>query len=124
MKALSGFAILLCLQLCGEVAARLLGLPIPGPVIGLLLLFSGLVLIPGLHERVAYAAQVLLAHLSLLFIPAGVGVIVHLARLDGAVIGVTLTLLLSTLIGLSVTALTLQNLMRGRRTRHDGAESQ
>lgn len=103
--------------------ARLLGLPVPGPVIGLLLLFTGLVLIPGLSARVADAAQALLAHLSLLFIPAGVGVIVHLPRLDGAIIGVTVTLLLSTLIGLSVTALTLQNLMRGRRTRHDSHDS-
>jgi holin-like protein len=118
MNALKGFVILLALQLCGEILARMLSLPIPGPVVGLLLLLTGLALIPGLATLVEEAAQTLLSHLSLLFIPAGVGVVVHLGRLDGAVLGVTMTLAISTLIGLSVTALSLQYLMRGRKTRN------
>lgn len=125
MIILRGLALLLCLQLAGEVLSRLLSLPIPGPVTGLVLLLCLLVVRPTLMTRVGSASDALLAHLSLLFIPAGVGVLVHIDRLDGALVGVALTLSLSTLLGMTVTALTLQRLMRGRTTRdtppRDGA---
>ncbi len=118
MNVLTGFVILLALQLCGEILARMLALPVPGPVVGLLLLLVGLAVIPALSTRVEQAAQALLSHLSLLFIPAGVGVVVHLGRLEGAVFGVVVTLGSSTLLGLTATALSLQYLMRGRTTRN------
>ncbi len=121
MKLLVGFTALLCLQLAGEIVTRLFALPIPGPVVGLFLLLVALPLIPGLAELVDDAAQALLAHLSLLFIPAGVGVIVYIGRLDGVIVAASATLVGSTVIGLCVTALTLQRLMRGRSTRLDDA---
>jgi len=114
---LRGLAILLCLQLAGEVLSRLLALPLPGPVIGLALLLCVLIVRPSLIGHVEGGSDALLAHLSLLFIPAGVGVLVHIDRLDGALVGVALTLGISTLLGMTVTALTLQRLMRGRTTR-------
>lgn len=117
MKLLTGFTLLLVLQIAGEAVVRLSGLPVPGPVVGLLLLLGALVALPGLEPRVAVASGALLAHLSLLFVPAGVGVVVHLHRLEGAVLGVAATLCLSTLAGLAVTALVLQALLRGDRQR-------
>jgi holin-like protein len=75
--------ILLC-QLAGEVIVRGLGLPLPGPVLGLLLLlllllardrFSGLARGPLQQDGVESASRGLLANLSLLFVPAGVGVV-------------------------------------------------
>lgn len=120
MRLLTGFTLLLILQIAGEALVRLLGLAVPGPVIGLLLLFVALVAFPPVMRHIDEASGALLAHLSLLFIPAGVGVIVHLGRLDDAVGGVVITLVVSTLAGLTVTALTLQRLMRGRPTRLDG----
>jgi holin-like protein len=75
--------ILLC-QLAGEVIARGLGLPIPGPVLGLLFLlvlllardrFSVLARGPLQGDGVESASRGLLANLSLLFVPAGVGVV-------------------------------------------------
>jgi len=117
MSILRGFTILLVLQLLGEVLSRWLALPVPGPVVGLALLLCVLVVRPALARHVDGASDALLAHLSLLFIPAGVGVLVHIDRLDGALAGVALTLGVSTLLGMAVTALTLQRLMRGRTTR-------
>jgi putative effector of murein hydrolase LrgA (UPF0299 family) len=75
--------ILLC-QLAGEVFVRGLGLPMPGPVIGLMLLlvlllardrFPGLARGPLQGDGVENASRGLLANLSLLFVPAGVGVV-------------------------------------------------
>ena len=72
--------ILLC-QLTGEVVVRGLGLPLPGPVLGLLILlllllardrFAFLAKGPLQGDGVEGASRGLLAHLWLLFIPAGV----------------------------------------------------
>lgn len=112
MKLLTGFTLLLALQIAGEALARLFSLSVPGPVIGLLLLLVALILWPAARDRVDDAAGALLSHLSLLFVPAGVGVVVHVGRLEGAVPGVVLTLATSTLAGMAVTALTLQALLR------------
>lgn len=69
--------ILLIFQLLGEVLARALHLPLPGPVIGMALLFITLCAVPRLAAITA-TARLLLANLSLLFVPAGVGVVGHL----------------------------------------------
>jgi len=74
--------ILLC-QLVGEVCVLFTGLPVPGPVIGMLLLLAWFLLRRDLPESVARTADTLLSHLSLLFVPAGVGVIVHWERMRG-----------------------------------------
>ncbi|NCO85108.1 MAG: CidA/LrgA family protein [Rhodobacterales bacterium] len=80
--------VLLVYQLTGEVISRGLGLPLPGPVIGMALLFLTLLALPRLAEAIMPTTRVLLAHLSLLFVPAGVGVVGHLDTLgtDGAAI--------------------------------------
>lgn len=70
--------ILLMFQLAGEVIARGLGLALPGPVLGMAGLFLLLWARPALADRHAPAAQGLLSHLSLLFVPAGVGIVAHL----------------------------------------------
>ena len=67
---LSAFAILLLFQCLGEGMVFLLGLPVPGPVAGMLLLFASLLVWPSLQERIEAAANELLRHLSLLFVPA------------------------------------------------------
>ena len=112
MRLLTGFTLLLALQIAGEALVRLFSLAVPGPVLGLLLLLCALAALPGTAALVEEAAGALLSHLSLLFVPAGVGVVVHLGRLDGAVPAVALTLAASTLAGLAVTALVLQALLR------------
>lgn len=111
MNALRGFALLLLLQACGEGLSRLFSLPVPGPVLGLLLLWPVLQWTP-LCDEVAEAAQLLLGHLSLFFVPAGVGVITHLALVSAYGLRLMMVIVLSTWIGLAVTALALRALLR------------
>jgi holin-like protein len=112
MQALSGLAVLLLCQSLGEALARGLKLPLPGPVLGLLLLLAMLNWAP-LRDTVAAGAEPLLQHLSLLFVPVGVGVVTHVALLSQYGLRIVVVLVLSTLVGLAVTALLLQFLLRG-----------
>ena len=75
---LSTLGLLLTCQLIGEIATRGLGLPIPGPVLGLALLIIALQIWPSIAELMRPTTGVILANLSLLFVPAGVGVIGNL----------------------------------------------
>ncbi len=114
MKALQGLAWLLVLQSAGEALARLLKLPFPGPVVGMVLLLLALRW-PGVRDSVAAVAEFLLNHLSLLFVPVGVGVMTHLGLLSQYGLRVGVVIVLSTWVGLGVTALVLRALMRQDR---------
>ena len=94
---------LLIFQLIGEVIARGLELPVPGPVIGMALLFAVLSLKVGPSETLQTTAQTLLSHLSLLFVPAGVGIIQHLDLIRDRGFALLAIVLLSTVITLTVT---------------------
>ncbi|MBX9710876.1 MAG: CidA/LrgA family protein [Xanthobacteraceae bacterium] len=103
--------ILLC-QLAGEIFVRGLGLPIPGPVIGLVLLFIALVARdhvavlargPLRHGEVESTSKGMLTHLSLLFVPAGVGVVQQLDLIAQHGIAIFVILALSAFITLAVT---------------------
>ena len=111
MKALQGFAWLLVLQSAGEALARLLKLPFPGPVVGMVLLLVALRW-SLVRDSVAAVAEFLLAHLSLLFVPVGVGVMTHLGLLGQYGLRMAVVIVLSTWVGLGVTALVLRALMR------------
>lgn len=91
---LQTLGLLLGCQLLGEITVRGFGLSIPGPVLGLALLVLLLGAIPALAERLRPTAEIILANLSFLFVPAGVGVIGNFAVLsqDGFVMLVILTL--------------------------------
>jgi len=105
-------ATLLVLQLVGEALVRALGVPVPGPVVGMALLLAALVLRPAWVVTVKPTAQTLLQHLSLLFVPAGVGVMLHLQRLGDEALAIGVALVLSTWVGLTSAALTMAWLMR------------
>lgn len=107
MQALTGFAWLLFFQLAAEVIARVLGLPFPGPVLGLLLLLPALAW-PRLRAPVSAAAGLLLSHLSLFFVPAGVGVLAHLTLLRDYGGRIALVLVVSTWVGMVATVLALR----------------
>ena len=111
MRALQGMTWLLTLQLVGEALARLLRLPFPGPVVGMLLLVASLHF-RVLREPVHAAATYLLSHLSLLFVPVGVSVITHLDLLRDYGVRLMLVIALSTWAGMAVTTLLVRALMR------------
>lgn len=106
MKGLRGLAWLLVFQSIGEVLARGFALPLPGPVLGLMLLLAAL-RFPLVREPVGECADFLLSHLSLLFIPVGVGVMTHLALLSQYGGRMLFVIVLSTWIGMGVTVLVL-----------------
>jgi holin-like protein len=110
MDALKGLAWLLLCQSAGEALARLAGLGLPGPVIGMLIL---LVALNGSVVRapVAAAADTLLAHLSLLFVPVGVGVMTHLGLVSQYGARLLIAVAVSTWVGMAVTALVLRALL-------------
>jgi holin-like protein len=109
---ISALSILLVFQLTGEVLARFFDLPIPGPVIGMLLLFLALALRGGPGEELRTTSQNLLQHLSLLFVPAGTGIMVHLHRVADEWLALLLSLLISTIATLVVTALAMKYCQR------------
>lgn len=102
---------LLAFQLIGEIIARGLNMPVPGPVLGMLFLFLALALRGGPGEQLQTTSQGLLQHLSLLFVPAGTGIIVHLHRVGEEWLPLLLSLLLSTAATLLVTALVMKMTM-------------
>jgi holin-like protein len=106
MNGLRGLAWLLALQSAGELLSRGLVLPFPGPVVGMLLLLLALRW-PAVRDPVRECANFLLSHLSLLFVPVGVGVMTHLDLVSQFGVRILLVIVLSTWIGLAVTALVL-----------------
>ena len=115
MTALRGLALLLLFQAAGEALVLALKLPFPGPVVGLVLLLVGLRW-PAVREPAQADAELLLAHLSLLFVPVGVGVITHLELVSRHGLQLIAVIVLSTWIGMAVTALLLRALLkRGAR---------
>jgi holin-like protein len=119
MNALRGLAILLLLQAAGESLAHGLALPIPGPVIGLVLLIPALQWRP-LRGPVGAVAEFLLGHLSLLFVPVGVGVIVHLDLVARHGLQLLAVIVVSTWIGMAATALVLRALLRREDSQERG----
>ena len=113
MNGLRGLAWLLAMQSLGELLSRGLNLPFPGPVIGMLLLLMALRL-PFVREPVAACANFLLSHLSLLFVPVGVGVMTHLGLLGQYGARMLVVIVLSTWIGLAVTVLVLRAFKEAR----------
>ena len=105
-------ATLLVFQLLGEALVLGLGAPMPGPVAGLALLLATLALRPVWVDAIKPTAQTLLQHLSLLFVPAGVGVMQHLQRLGDEAFAIGVALVVSTLVGLASAALTMVWLMK------------
>ena len=96
--------VLLVYQLVGEVISAGLDLPLPGPVVGMGLLFLSLIIKGGLPEGLKNTAKGLLSHLSLLFVPAGVGVMMHLHLLASEWQAITIALIGSTVLTILVTA--------------------
>lgn len=108
----NAFAVLLVCQLVGEVLVQALGLPVPGPLIGMLLLFAGLVLRGELPSELGNCAQSLLSHLMLLFIPAVTGVMMYFERIEREWLAFLAACLLGAALTMAVTAFTLRWMLR------------
>ncbi|MFD2236240.1 CidA/LrgA family protein [Aureimonas populi] len=107
---LRAFTAIFLFQFIGEFIAVLSGLPLPGPVLGMVLLFVFLVLRGSVPAGIAAVGEGLLSHLSLLFVPAGAGVILHAGRIGEAAPAIAAALLVSTLATIAVTGLLMRRL--------------
>ena len=98
--------IILGCQLAGEVISRGLSLPLPGPVLGMVFLLALMAGFAWVRDLVRPTAMGLLGHLSLLFVPAGVGVVAHLDLLAAKGPALAAALILSTLLAIVAGAVT------------------
>ena len=105
-------ATLLVFQALGEGLAYALSLPIPGPVIGMVLLLLYLMMKDDAAARLAPTSMELLRHLSLLFVPAGVGIMVHAQLIAAEWLPIVVALVVSTVISIAVTALVVRWLQK------------
>ncbi|AUH64489.1 CidA/LrgA family protein [Paracoccus zhejiangensis] len=102
---IGALAIILGYQLVGEVSSRALNLPLPGPVVGLCLLVACCLARPALADRLRPVTQGLLAHLSLFFVPAGVGIVAHMDLLREEGLGLVVAIAGSTVLAIGAGAL-------------------
>ena len=107
-------------KLVGEFIQKFLELSIPGPVIGLFLLLIMLLLSKKKYYKIPVNFQInlinsaenLLNYLPLLFIPVGVGVVMHLSLLEDNLVPVMLVIIIGTLLTLAVTAFVMERLLK------------
>ena len=114
-------AVLFLCQLAGEAAVKAVHLPIPGPVLGMAFLLAGLVWVGRVPEGLGKVADALLLNLSLLFVPAGVGIMLHFKLLEGDWLPLSAALSASTLLTIGVTASLMAFLSRFPRQRRRGS---
>ena len=106
-------------QLFGEFLQKFFELNIPGPVIGLILLLSALLIIKKNNKiiedfkaNLVFSSENLLNYLPLLFIPVGVGVVMHLSLLEENLVPVLLVIIIGTLLTLALTAFLMEKLIK------------
>ncbi|WP_251978022.1 CidA/LrgA family protein [Salinicola avicenniae] len=116
MSLIIGMSLLLGCQFCGEVISRALSLPIPGPVLGMLILLIGLIVRGSVPDSLRTMGEGLLKYLTLLFVPAGVGLIQHFGLISRELGVLAITLVVSTAVTLLVTSQTLHRLTRRGKT--------
>ena len=109
---IGALSVLLVCQLIGTVLAHAAGWPIPGPVLGLVVLLGVLIARRGPSGELQQTAQGLLRSLGLLFVPAGVGIITEFGVLRRNALAIAVAIPVSTILALVVTGLLMQALVR------------
>ena len=116
---LNSIFIILLFQLMGEFIQKFFEFSIPGPVIGLIFLLSVLLIIKKINKKheafdtnLVISAENLLSYLPLLFIPVGVGVVMHLSLLEKNLVSVLLVIVFGTLLTLALTGYVMEKLLK------------
>jgi holin-like protein len=105
-------AVLLMFQFAGELIRAVTGLPIPGPVIGMMLLLIALLAKLPLPAGIHSTSRKLLAYLGLLFVPAGAGVVTRLPMIGAHWLPIVIAVVGSTVITMVMTAVVMRGLER------------
>jgi holin-like protein len=109
---LNALTLLFFCQLAGEVVVSLLGITFPGPVLGMALLFAGLLVVGRSGQALDAVADTILRNLSLLFVPAAVGVMQQAGLIAANWLAISAALVLSTVATLVVTVYTFRAVSR------------
>lgn len=115
---IASIAALLVLQLLGTIFIRFTGIPLPGPVVGMLVLFVYLLWRGATPKAFEATTRGLLQNLALLFVPAGVGIITHLHAVAEQWLALSVTLIASATVAIVVTAFVLHWMMPAAERRH------
>lgn len=102
---LNSLTLILCCQLAGEFTVKATGITAPGPVIGMLFLLVILLLKGSVQNELETTANSLLNNLSLLFVPAGVGLMLHFQLIGKEWLPITISLIVSTILTIAITGL-------------------
>lgn len=105
---IEGLVLLLVFQLLGNVAEMYFHLPVPGSVLGMFLLLVALIANDRLAAWVRPISLVLISYLAVLFVPAGVGIMLHIDRLKNEALPIGVSLVVSTILTIAVTALVIK----------------
>ncbi|MCC1495858.1 CidA/LrgA family protein [Alcanivorax sp. 1008] len=111
---LDGLLILLAFQFAGDLLVRTLGLPLPGPVLGMVLLLIALTTRAAVLQRVAPAANLLIGNLTLLFFPIGIGIVLEWERYSKHGLALLVSIVAGTIIALVLVTALLKLLLRSQ----------
>jgi len=110
------FLVLLICQALGEAIHRITALPLSGPIVGMVILLGVMAVRGGPSAELRASANSLLGYLSLLFVPAAVGIMPFLPLLRAQWLPIIVALVISTLLGMGSAALIVQSLNRRFRS--------
>jgi holin-like protein len=102
------FFVLVACDLAGKLIAHELRLPVPGTVIGILILLTGFLALRRVPMPMKRVADFLLAHLNLFYVPAGVGVMAYMTLLADDLWPIIVALFASTFLGMIAAAFVFQ----------------
>ncbi len=114
--------LLLACQLTGEVVVRTADLPVPGPVLGMVFLFIWLCIRKTVSENTETVSNALLGNMSLLFVPAGVGVIRYTEQIQNEALAILVSIVAGTVITIVIVAKVAQALMPKPHPEHAPGE--
>lgn len=116
MKFFRESILILAIYFAGEIISKLLHIPIPGNIIGMILLFLLLTTKVIKVEKVENLANFFLDHLAFFFIPASVGLMTSFDSLKGSIFRIIILCILTTIIVISVTGITVQFICKNKST--------
>lgn len=119
MKFFRESILLLSIYFAGEILSKFLNLPIPGNIVGMILLFVLLTSNIIKVEKVENLANFFLDHLAFFFIPASVGLMTSFASLKGSIFKIILLCILTTIIVIAVAGITVQFICNRKSVKED-----
>lgn len=117
---LRGLTLLIVFQLVGTALNALLLPKLPGPILGLVLLFTWLMMVRRVSEPLDLAASGLLRYLPVLLLPPAVGVMVHFAEIRQDLLAIGVSLVVSLMISMVFCGWLMQTLIQRQQRRKEG----